>query len=638
MHPNKRAFILLFITLALISGGLLMWRFGVSFDVGRFFASTPTDPELILKAIDTEYWGDTNYVGTDEEIAVGRSAAVRNGNRQEFISAKTGSLFTYMAWRTWEPTNKLASSAPCDATLEFEFEGHCYTIDWGAESQIKYYSDNNINVFVNVILPPAWAQVPEEACPHTATNPVPLNGGFCATSATHYADLARFARMIATRYDGNHGHGKITDFIYGNEVNATMWFNIGNCGGAGSSSPCDYDQWAAHYAAEFATFYDAIKSVQPNAKVFVCLSQGFWSSANVDNFMGGETFLLKFAPLVGDRQWSVAWHPYSTYSRVPTFSPYDVQGNNVTFGNIGTIVGWLMKTFPNLPSAHRVYLTESGFTANPDNQEELTTQDRLLCNSYRNVLGTPGIEVYMYHRMVDHPQTITSTNDVTRSDPGPTLIQLFLGLRKYDGTPKPAWNTWVSMNQPGTLNCGFEDLPYTRLTRSFKSNQGHWVSTRIPPSGYTTEMSWRLFRHPQPGTAMLYECYIGGNNYVTRNATCDGNRPLGPLGYVYTAPTSGAVALYSCQVGESNDYFVSEQSNCGNYNVLGLLGYAIPPASTGTSSKPGDLNGDGAVTAADLNALVAVFGKTSDFGSADLVADNKVDIYDYNELVKILNQ
>lgn len=57
-----------------------------------------------------------------------------------------------------------------------------------------------------------------------------------------------------------------------------------------------------------------------------------------------------------------------------------------------------------------------------------------------------------------------------------------------------------------------------------------------------------------------------------------------------------------------------------------------------TQPLRGDLNGDGSINASDLDALITVFGHTSDFGNADLAIDGKIDIFDYNELVKILNQ
>jgi len=57
--------------------------------------------------------------------------------------------------------------------------------------------------------------------------------------------------------------------------------------------------------------------------------------------------------------------------------------------------------------------------------------------------------------------------------------------------------------------------------------------------------------------------------------------------------------------------------------------------TTGSSVKPGDLNGDGKVDIFDYNLLVANFGKTgaAGFSPADIDKNGKVDLFDYNQLV-----
>jgi hypothetical protein len=188
-----------------------------------------------------------------------------------------------------------------------------------------------------------------------------------------------------------------------------------------------------------------------------------------------------------------------------------------------------------------------------------------VCDSFRNVLGTPGIESYVYHRMTDHPDELRAG--------------LGVGLRNPDGTPKPAWSVWALANRndlsPPMLSCGFEELPYTRLRRSYNAARGHWASSRIAPAGFTTERSWRLWRDPRPGTVMLYECRVGGHDLLTRDAGCEGQRPLGPVGYVFTDPTPGASALYRCRVGVGTDHFVSPDARCEGQTTEVLLGYAV---------------------------------------------------------------
>ncbi len=64
-----------------------------------------------------------------------------------------------------------------------------------------------------------------------------------------------------------------------------------------------------------------------------------------------------------------------------------------------------------------------------------------------------------------------------------------------------------------SLDCGFEDLPFTRLRQGsveaglFDLGKAYWTSSRVLPSGYDIDWSagWRLLRDWEPGTRMLFE-------------------------------------------------------------------------------------------------------------------------------------
>jgi hypothetical protein len=181
------------------------------------------------------------------------------------------------------------------------------------------------------------------------------------------------------------------------------------------------------------------------------------------------------------------------------------------------------------------------------------------------VVATPGISNYIYHRMKDHPVE--------------TAAGLGLGLVGDNGDFKPSWVTWALSNRfdldPPQLSCGFENLPYTRLVRAYKSGRGHWASTRKFPEGFTEEQVYGLHYEEQPGTIMLYECMNGSDSLISKEQSCEGLQPMGPLGYIHTAPVDGSVALYRCHSPTAEDHMISPDPNCESYETEHLLGYAL---------------------------------------------------------------
>lgn len=492
----------------------------------------PTRNGYQLKGLQPDFWGYDEVAG--------------NG---------TGGVSMNLVWAFWEPAVK---PAPCDPASEQEYDGRCFVISKDVDDAIREWTARGVVVTAITYGVPAWAHAG-----HPCSPVAPGFEIFCSPDDPH--EFGRFAGMLAARYDGQQGHGRIADFVIHNEVNANDWYDIG----CGQGVACDTAAWINSYVADWSAAYDAIVGEQSTAKVFISLEHRFASAAydkpgDPNPSLGGETFLAGFAAGVGDRAWRVAFHPYPPNLLKPDFSADDLP--QVTYGNIGVLLGWLHRHYPGSVAAREVHLTESGVNSVAPNSSP-AAQAQGVCDSLRNILGTPGIESHIYHRMKDHPVEVKDG--------------LGLGFHDENNVAKPAWAVWALANRidldPPMLSCGFEDLPYTRLRRGVHPKRGHWVSSRLLPPGFTPEASgWRLWRDAQPGTVLLFECGVGGHNVLSLDPGCEGLQPRGPVGWIYSEQQPDTVALRRCRIGAGTDHLATVNPACEGLIDEGVLGWVLP--------------------------------------------------------------
>ncbi|MEM7258564.1 MAG: DUF5722 domain-containing protein [Pseudomonadota bacterium] len=388
-------------------------------------------------------------------------------DREPVYNANVGGVLFNMIWSKWQPEPNLNPNTP----NSFEHDGKIWLISKQREKQIRWFSERGIKVTAVLYGTPEWARPVNTS----RIGNVPLvDEKFIAPDDP--SGFASFAGMLAKRYNGANGNGRIVNFVIQNEVNALDWFNPG-CGAA--DAPCTVDDRINAYADIYNQAYDKIIAEQPAARVMYSFDHHFgYEYQDNQRFSSARHFIEALEPMVGDRQWRIAYHSYPADLFNPVFGPYDYP--KITFGTLGILAAYLRQRFPNKPYTWEIHLTENGLNSgNPSSNELMEQQLRL---ATRNVIGTPGIETFYYHRLKDH------------SDEGSFTPGLFNAKDKS----KPAWYTWANNNHfdqnPPRLDDGYELLPYIKLTRSRHPQQAHWASSRLPPAGYTAEASYLLLR------------------------------------------------------------------------------------------------------------------------------------------------
>ncbi|MFN8040943.1 MAG: DUF5722 domain-containing protein [Acidimicrobiales bacterium] len=485
---------------------------------------------------------------------------------KDALAPGLGTVAVNFAWWEWEPTR---TPAPC-APDQVEADGRCYVVPPVIDAEVRAWFDRGVPVTGIFYGTPPWARGARPCSPANPGFEV-----FCVPDDP--VDFARFVGMIARRYDGARGAGRVTDFVVQNEVDMNDWFDVG----CGQGVPCDPATWISTYASIYNPTYDVVRAAQPSARVLISFTHHFDpvfdAPAATNPTLSVKTFLTALVPLLGDRQWSIAAHPYPRLP-APVFDARDLPF--ATLGSIGALVGWLRATFPANPLAGEVQLTEVGLNA-PPAYEQL--QAEALCTAFRNVTGTPGVTSFIYHRLLDQKDE----------------FGLALGLRRIDGSAKPAFAVWHDVNLPGSARCGFDLLPHTVVQHGLDPVTGaHWYSSRELPSGVVaTGEQWLLSHEVVPGTAMLYECGRGESSHLSRAVTCEGDVPLGPVGAIGTAAAPGRTALYRCSAAATE--LVTIDPACeGDQVVLGYVDGEAPPTTTAAVVSPATPVASGAVTPA----------------------------------------
>ena len=244
------------------------------------------------------------------------------------------------------------------------------------------------------------------------TDPRPVTPRHYMLNASEPAGI----NAIASELSKVAANSTIENFIIGNEVNVRTWnYMIWT----------DWDSYIREYAQAFRVAYNAVKSQNANAHVFICIDQNWDRNRPVGHaeyyeFIDGKDFLAKVNARIaseGNIDWGVAQHPYPvplTYAKFwdmsgcPSGSYMAAQvssGKMMTFQNLTLLTNALQSPEMLSPSGavRHVILSEIGLT----NAQGTEVQAAALYASYVAAKSNPFVEEIIYLLSFSEPQVDT---------------------------------------------------------------------------------------------------------------------------------------------------------------------------------------------------------------------------------------
>ncbi len=248
--------------------------------------------------------------------------------------------------------------------------------------------------------------------------------------------MAAIASFLASRYSGS-GHGTVTNWVIGNEINARKEWNY-----------IEYMETPAYveeYAKAFRIFYNAILSINGNARVYISLDQQWAKSLYSNGGYGSKEIMDEFNRNIksgGNIDWGVAQHPYNypltatkAWSTSGKAGSYIVNSETtpvLSIRNIHVLTDYLQKEdfLTDSGEVRHVILSEMGYTSSAG-------QD-LQAASF----------VYAY-KVIEANQYIDSMLLSRQTDASEEMAQgLALGINTLGGGRKSIYNAFKYIDTP----------------------------------------------------------------------------------------------------------------------------------------------------------------------------------------------
>ncbi|MCR5669708.1 MAG: hypothetical protein K6G10_01765 [Butyrivibrio sp.] len=315
--------------------------------------------------------------------------------------------------------------------IPYTYGGVTYHFNAGVmnnyDDLFKRLNNMGIDVAAIILNDASTGAFPEVTHPSARSGSTAPYYMFNATDERGVKALAAIGSFLAGRYSGS-GHGNVSMWIIANEVNARREYNY--------MAKTDVGTYTAAFTRAFRVFYNAIKSQNSAAKVYIPIDQRWTYNTEKTGDYDAKDVLDIFAASIndfGNIDWGLAAHPYSfpngntAFWNSSKYVNHSVSTPCITMENIEVLTNYMQTDAMRDSSGNvrSIILSEIGYSSTSGQ----ALQAAAFAYAYVKMEKNGYIDALMLSRQTDAGDEIAA-------------LGLALGLQTTGGGKKQIWNVF----------------------------------------------------------------------------------------------------------------------------------------------------------------------------------------------------
>ena len=259
--------------------------------------------------------------------------------------------------------------------------------------------------------------------------------GFNVLTESGKAAVRSYAKQVASYYSDS-----VSNWVIGNEVNDAVAWDFNGI--------TDINAHADTYAEAFRIFYEEIRAVNPEARIFIPFDMRWKATDGVPGRYTVEQYLPMLNERLRDLDYGIAWHAYpAQYTIRPEFKD-DIGATDdinttmlINLDNISLLTDYLQRPEMLSPAGtvRHLILSEQGFTSACENGE--ARQAQAISDAFAVAKANPYIEGFYLARQIDAASQVAigCAFGLRYRDEG-------AGADEYPAAKKQSWSVYQSLH------------------------------------------------------------------------------------------------------------------------------------------------------------------------------------------------